>query len=295
MKSRIASNLLVVMAGCWQLGAAHAAPSAADAGIAFEHRIEHSRFDVGADPQDRSDAAHRRIAGDRGVFSVDTVTGAALAIPSSSGIPKDQAAIARLPTALTNDPEVHSAEVRRYLLASGIPQAEVGGMHVTTTMAGGGPVEDGVQPARSTFLWYTTHLERSLAGIPVENSVAFAALGSDGRAITEGVYWPAIPAEVVRQAVALKARLAAPEQARAFLDQVGRARPEAVGAEGEVRIVHTGPGYHGPFEARAVYSAIVRTPGGGKARILRFDDQATLVRLADETVGRARADSPKER
>ncbi len=299
MKSRIASTCLLALAGWWTLGAAQAAaaqaPTAVADGIAFEHRIENSRFDVGADPHDQSDARHRRLAGDRGVFSVDTVTGAALAIPSSSGIPKDQAAIASLPVALTNDPDRHSAEVRKYLLAAGVPQAEVGGMYVTTTMAGGGPIEDGVQPSRSTFLWYTTHLERSLMGIPVENSVAFAALGSDGRAITEGVYWPAIPAPVVRQAIALKARLDSPAQARAFLDKVRLARPDAAGAEGEVRIVHTGAGYHGGFEARAVYSVVVRTPGGGKARIVRFDEDAQVVQLADEVVNRSRADSPKPR
>ena len=299
MKSRIANTCLLVVYGWWLLGAAHAAaqetPSAAAAGFAFEHRIEKSSFDVGANPRDQSDASHQRLAGDRGVFSVDTVTGATLAIPSSPGIPKDQAAIARLPVALTNDPDKHSAEVRKYLLASGVPQAEISGMHVTTTMAGGGPIEDGVQPARSTFLWYTTHLERSLMGIPVESSVAFAALGSDGRAITEGVYWPAIPAQVVRQAVALKARLESADQSRAFLDKVRLARPDAAGAEGEVRIVHTGGGYHGAFEARAVYSTIIRTPGGGKARIVRFDEQANVVQLADEKSGRALANSPKER
>lgn len=295
MKSRIAITTLLVTTGWSLLAAAQAATPAVADGIAFEHRIERSSFDVGANPHDQSDASHWRLAGERGVFSVDTLTGATLAIPSSPGIPKDQAAIARLPTALTNDPDRHSAEVRKYLLASGVPQAEISGMHVTTTMAGGGRIEDGVQPARSTFLWYTTHLERSLMGVPVENSVAFAALGSDGRAITEGVYWPAIPADVVRQAVALKARLESPEQSRAFLDKVRLARPDAAGAEGEVRIVHTGGGYHGAFEARAVYSTIIRTPGGGKARIVRFDDQAKVIRLADEVASRAQADSPKER
>jgi hypothetical protein len=69
-----------------------------------------------------------------------------------------------------------------------VPAAEVSGMHVTTTMAGGGPVRDGVQPAQSKLLWYTTHIERSLGEIPVESSYAFASLDNGGRVITEGVY-----------------------------------------------------------------------------------------------------------
>jgi hypothetical protein len=89
---------------------------------------------------------------------------------------------------MTTNLDEHSAAVKACLTAAGVPTAEVSGMHVTTIMARGGPVHDGVQPAQSKLLWYTTHMERSLGEIPVESSYAFASLDNGGRVITEGVY-----------------------------------------------------------------------------------------------------------
>jgi hypothetical protein len=164
------------------------------------------------------------------------VTGATLAVPNGAAVPKppvDAPASANPPEALnypqpmTTNPDEHSAAVAAYLVAAGVPAAEVSGMHVTTTMAGGGPVRDGVQPAQSKLLWYTTHLERSLGGVPVESSYAFAALDNGGRVITEGVYWPAIPANVVSNARAFAERLAAPRERTAFMTKVRKAAPGA--------------------------------------------------------------------
>jgi hypothetical protein len=47
---------------------------------------------------------------------------------------------------MTTNPDEHSAAVKAYLTAAGVHAAKVSGMHVTTTIAGGGPVRDGVQP-----------------------------------------------------------------------------------------------------------------------------------------------------
>ena len=176
------------------------------------------------------------------------------------------------PWPLSKNPRVHSAVVRAYLVAAGVPAAEVSGTHVTTTMVGGGPVSDGVQPSRPTPLWYTTHLERSLGGIPVEGSYAFAALDSAGHVITEGVYWPAISASVVHKARALKQRLASANEKDTFLADVQAKRPDVGNAVGTVKIVHTSSGYHGEFEANAVYSVVARSTSGGKAEIVRFDE-----------------------
>src|SRR4029453_7328262 len=121
-------------------------------------------------------------------------------------------------------------------------------------MAGGGPVSGGIQPSQSKLLWYTTHLERSLAGIPVEGSFAFAALDSAGDVITEGVYWPAIPADIVRKAQRLKDRLDSVDEWHAFLARVKAVQPEVGEAVGEVKIVNTPAGYHGRLKARPVHS-----------------------------------------
>jgi hypothetical protein len=168
------------------------------------------------------------------------------------------------------------------LVAAGVPAAEVSGTYVTTTMAGGGPVSGGIQPSQSKLLWYTTHLERSLAGIPVEGSFAFAALDSAGDVITEGVYWPAIPAHIVRKAQRLKDRPDSVDEWHAFLARARAARPDMGDAVGEVKIVHTSAGHHGTFEAKAVYSIVGRSATRGKAQLMRFDDMGASVEMADE-------------
>lgn len=251
-------------------------------GAMYEHSLEKSRFDVGAGVHEEVDGPYERVVGDKGVFLVDTITGAALAVPNASPVSKGTPVSKDYPQPLTKSPVEHSAVVRGYLLAVGVPAAEVSGTHVTTTMAGGGPVSDGVQPSRSRLLFYTTHLERSLGGIPVEGSYAFAALDSAGHVITEGVYWPAISSSVVHKAQALKQRLALANEKDAFLADVQAKRPDVGNAVGTVKIVHTSAGYHGEFEAKAVYSVVVRSAYRGKAEIVRFDDTGAPVLMADE-------------
>jgi len=267
---------------------------AAEPGVRFDLKQEISRFDLGANVRREIDGPYERIIGAKGTFLIDRITGATLAVPNAPiAAPKPPApreptqrsespSPINYPGPLTEKAEEHNAAVREYLLRIGIPEAEVAGMHVTTTMAGTGPVEQGVQPSRSVLLWYTTHLERSLGGVPVEGSYAYAALDRERRVISEGLYWPAIPAGVVERAQALKKALASPAERTEFLSKVRRAQPE-VGevAEGTVTILHTSSGYHGEFQAQAVYSVVVRSRSGGKALILRFDDAGSPVRLGD--------------
>jgi hypothetical protein len=274
MKRRMASMGFLLVFGTWTMGQLMAAPpepqsetlTVTKEGARYEHRIERSRFNVGAGVRHEAEGPYKRIVGDKGAFMVDTVTGATLAVPHAPAVPKGTPGGSDSPRALTENPDVHSALVQAYLVAAGIPAAEVSGTHVTTTMAGGGPVSGGIQPSQSKLLWYATHLERSLAGIPVEGSFAFAALDSAGDVITEGVYWPAIPASVVRQAQALKHRLDAVDEWHAFLARVKAVRPEVGEAVGEVKIVHTSARHHGTFEAKAVYSIVGRSATGGKRR-----------------------------
>lgn len=294
MKPQVASIGFLLVCGAWNTQKSLAAPTGAGSqpdtlavgteGAMYEHSLKKSRFDVGAGAHPETQGSYERIVGDKGVFLLDTVTGATLAVPNAPSLPNGiPPRTEDFPRPLTKNPREHSAVVRAYLVAAGVPVAEVSGTHVTTTVAGGGPVSDGVQPSRLTLLWYTTHLERSVGGIPVKGSYAFAALNSDGQVITEGVYWPAIDASVVYRAQALKQRLASANERAAYLAQVETAQPGAgQGAPGNVRIVHTSSGYHGEFEAKAVCSVVVRSPNGGQARIARFDDTGASVVMADE-------------
>jgi hypothetical protein len=298
MNVRMVGITLLLGAGVW-LGDTVTAltaesPVRTAGGAKYEHKLEKSRFDLGGGVHHETDGPFERAIGVEGVFLVDDVTGATLAVRNSSLVPKppldgqsgasDSSQSAAYPQPLTEDPEEHTAAVRAYLVAAGIPEPEVSGTHVTTTMAGGGPVRDGFQPSQSKLLWYTTHLERSLGGIPVEGSYAFAALDSAGNVITEGVYWPAIPASVAFKAQVFAERLASPGGQASFFATVRNAQPDLGDAlaAGEVKVVHTPAGYHGRFQARAVYSTVVPSPGGGKAQIRRFDETGAPVRLDDE-------------
>lgn len=273
-------------------GSALAAPVGVEAGSAFTLSPSASRFDIGANARVETNGPYQRHVGDKGVFMVDTVTGATLAVPTSPTIPKPPVGqrsealsqLPALPEPLSTDPVKHNAVASQYLTKAGVPAKEIGGTHVTTTMAGGGPIASGVQPGKSKLLFYTTHLERKLNGIPVENSYAFVAFDKNGNVITQGSYWPAIPAEVVKQAVALKAKLASPSQRSGFL---AAAQGASFGGEvkdaGEVRIVHTGFDHHGKFEAKAVVTTTAKSAFGGKAQVIRLDESQAKVKLADET------------
>jgi hypothetical protein len=297
MQMRTASIILLlgsgVLASQALTAAAAESPVSTGSGEKYQHELEKSRFDLGDGVHRETDALFERAVGVKGVFLVDKVTGASLAIRNSSLLPKpplgqagasDSSEFPAYQQPLTKNPDEHSAAVRTYLLTAGIPEGEVSGTHVTTTMAGGGPVRDGLQPSQSKLLWYTTHLERSLGGIPVEGSYAFAALDSARNVITEGVYWPAIPAGVVFRAQALAERLASPAGQASFFATVKKAQPDLgdAAATGEVKIVHTAAGYHGNFQARAVYSTVVQSAVGGKAQIRNFDENGAPVRLDDE-------------
>ena len=202
MRVGIASIVVLLGSAVW-CGAASTAmaadqPASGQGGVKYAHTLGVSRFAVGDGSRSETEGPFERVIGDKGVFFVDTVTGATLAVPNGLALPKppvDAPASGNYspqalnyPQPMTTNPDEHSAAVKAYLVAAGVPAAEVSGTHVTTTMAGGGPVRDGVQPAQSKLLWYTTHLDRSLGGIPVESSYAFAAFDNGGRVITEGVY-----------------------------------------------------------------------------------------------------------
>jgi hypothetical protein len=257
-------------------------PPVTGEGAGYEHSIAKSRFDVGAGRHREIEGPYERVVGDRGAFMLDTITGATLAVPGRAApIPKGAAALV-FPRAMTENPDEHTAAVRAYLVGAGIPEAQVGGTHVTTTMAGGGPVKEGVQSARSRLLWYTSHLERAVGGVPVEGSFAFAAFDSNRTVISEGVYWPGIPEGIVRRAREFKQRLDSENERGAFLARVRSTEPDLREERGEVRVVHTSAGHHGGFEARPLYTVVRPSPNGGKARVLRFDESGALVIMPDE-------------
>ena len=74
------------------------------------------------------------------------------------------------PRPMTTNADEQSAAVKAYLTAARVLAAEVSGMNVTTTMAGGGPVRDGCS-RRSQSCFGTRPIWSGGWGIPVESSM----------------------------------------------------------------------------------------------------------------------------
>jgi hypothetical protein len=285
MKLRGAGQVscFILVVSTFAIGAAD--PSVPTSGQSYEHSYERSRFRVGVVARSEGDAAHEAVVGENGVFYVNSNTRAALAVRSASN--------AGLPTPFSTDAAVHSAVVKDYFLRAGIPANEVSGTHVTTTAMTGASMAPGGKFSSPKLLYYTTHLERSVGGIRVEGSLAFAALDKAGDVISEGVYWPALPADVIGRAQALVRLLSSKTTRNAFVDRIRNVVPEAAAGDGEVKIVHTSGSNDGPFDAKAVYVVVYRQATSGPFVRELFDELGAQTQVADEI--RAGVDMPKGR
>jgi hypothetical protein len=88
MQMRTASIILLlgsgVLASQALTAAAAESPVSTGSGEKYQHELEKSRFDLGDGVHRETDALFERAVGVKGVFLVDKVTGASLAIRNSS-------------------------------------------------------------------------------------------------------------------------------------------------------------------------------------------------------------------
>jgi hypothetical protein len=182
-----------------------------------------------------------RVEGPRGISSHNPQTGFSGATPSAEvlGVVKPYGATI----------EEHHAKVREYFAASGLPADQMGSVTGGEQMDEQGTVSD---PGWKTRLVaYTSLVTRSILGIPIHGSGAFASLADSGRAISETVFWPAIPAGPVKEAAAWKAALAG-DAVAAFRSRL----PSDIKwseTNAFVAVVHQSMRWTGAPYARAVY------------------------------------------
>jgi hypothetical protein len=263
------------------------------AGEEFRHSLDRSRFKLGSVLRRARESGAEKTVGSEGVFAVDENNGAVLATPNAPPGPGKASAAGTSPSfqALSTDEYVHNARVLKYFAAAGLPVREIGGMHVTTTMEGRASKAQQVIRAEDTqFVSYATHLERVLAGIPVVDSQAWATFDIHDNVLSEGVFWPAIPAEVVAKARALQKLVSDPASHGTLRSAIARGMPDLGGLPGRVVIAHTSPAYTGVTVAAAAYEVITRGPG---AQIKRFDERGAAVRLPDDMESARPADAVK--
>jgi len=234
----------------------------------YKHTRERSRFLLGtSSPTIQIEGGFEKSIGAQGVFATDAVNGWALAVPNAD------APIKKRPP-FPGNADDHNRHTLEYFLASGIPKDQVTGVHVNTLMRGGMNANGEQLP--NQFLGYYSCLERSIQGVPVVESQAWARFNVDGDVVEESVYWPALPptleADITNFQVAAldnayRAKLAAPVP----LDF----------ASGKIAIHHSSSTDHRKFTVVITYD--VNPAEHRKGRTHHFDINGRAVIISNET------------
>jgi hypothetical protein len=269
--SKPAEDVTVVAA---VTGSAASQPNAAVAPqiVGYQHTFANSLFKPGANQTATSDSGFEKLAGTDGVFAVDSVNGAVLAIPNS-GAP--EALRPRFP----GSGDDHNAKVKQYFLQAGLPADQIGSVE-THAMMQGGRSATGVQ-APDTLVAYYSVISRVIKGVPVSESVAWARFNADGDVVEESVYWPPLPSSVVTDAQNVQAALDASASGGAMLQTIESNHSGFGNMKGRIVIHHGLSAYRGPAFAAVTYDS---QGGASRRRTTRhFDQNGRDVTLAYET------------
>jgi hypothetical protein len=156
----------------------------------------------------------------------------------------------------SDDPTALGAHVTAYFASFGVSACQVGGA-----------------PANGGSLGRTILLVRSVDGINVGESVAYARLNSQDQSTSEGFYWPTIPADVVASARAFHAKLADPAELAAYKAKL----PADAQGDGVVNLHHTSSSSTSPFAAAATYDVVPPAGPFGRSSTLSFDADGNPV------------------
>jgi hypothetical protein len=287
MKSTLVSLALLLLAACTdgpQRQPPMAGPIRSDDGGAagYQHGVDRSRVDFGADRQTVDERGFLKVVGATATFAVDAANGASAVISNASRM-----AAAEEETPRPLDPERHNQQVVDYFIAAGIPRDQVAGVDALTLLAARGETRSS-QPPQPEVIGYQSALKRSVGGVPVTDSVAWARITGRNEVLSEGVYWPALPPAAVAEAAEFMRRLNDAQQRQSFLANLPPGLPA-----GEVVIHHSSATTRGEFQAMATYDVAAPVyapvPGGARASeqpvswvVRHFDVQGREVRLSQE-------------
>lgn len=204
-------------------------------GTAYD--VTKSKFAFGDNPSLGTANNQTRWVGRDGVATI-TASGAVTAIMN------DHAPALEAPT-WSDDPGALEDHVIDYFANMGIDRCQIATADITSNGSG-------IQTADGTvrMKWEppTVVLARAIDGISIPESRASARWVKDDRATSEALYWPTIPAKVVRDAFALQEMLGDPSQLASYKSLL----PDDAQVTGTVVIHHNDQA--GPaFQATAVY------------------------------------------
>jgi hypothetical protein len=204
----------------------------------YTHTFERSRFDLGDFVSEMDRFGNHMVVGSRGTFSTELASGAAVALPN---IPFPDPATGVYP----GDSNAQNTAVLSYFTTAGVPANQVASVSANGTgLVHGQYVLSG---------WYSI-LHREYDGVPIDDSMAFAAFNAIGKSASEQVYWPEIPGDVLEQVRKFREMLADPSQRAAYVQKLPASSRDAI-----LVIHHTSFSWQGPFQAQACCRGAERT------------------------------------
>jgi hypothetical protein len=209
----------------------------------YLHSVNASRFYLGSATQEKDEYGYHKFIGESGTFAYDLTNGCVRASQNARS-PRLQ-----LRPYGASGME-HNDRVLSYFIAGGIPKEQIRGVQTHPLMGGAGSADVpkmNVGVDATLIAYYSVLSRMTPQGIPILDSQAWARFDEQDQVVSEGVYWPDIPASVVEEASAFKARLSTPEGAAAY-----KALLPSLPHEGGVVIRHSTSVTRVTFEAMVV-------------------------------------------
>lgn len=181
---------------------------------------------------------------------------------------------------LTESSADHSTRVIRYFVDGGLPVDQMGPTHINTLIESTGTVSGklaGATEASRKLLAYTTIIDRSIDGVRVQGSYAWAQFNKNDDVIAERVWWPDLPSTVRDNIASTKAMLANESAKAAYRAKLPS---DVLGEEPEIVIHHSMP-LESDFRVFVTLDYAMR----GRPSPLSFDASGAPVRFEkDATV-----------
>jgi len=236
----------------------HLPLSVQDVVSGYVHRVEMSRFAIGPIIDSREDGITQKLIGKQGVFATNPRTGFVAAIPNATS------SLAAKPALM--DADAHNAAVKSYFVSCGLPERQIGWVNVHGTVHT--DVDD-----RSKYVGdgYSTVLSRSIDGIFVPESFAWARLSTDQQVIAESVYWPDVPVRVLNEAKELATVAGTPD----YLTKLGA---DLASPPGSVAIHHS-VGFANSITFTVTYDVAIRGSSGASRH---FDGNGLAVTVPSD-------------
>lgn len=228
MKALVVSRISLVALCCLAAACSNRGPTHDLSG--YRHTFGHSRFDTGSVTSEVEEYGMHKVVGDVGTFATQLVSGGAIAIPN---VPFPNPAFG----VYSGDADDQNGAVRSYFVSAGLPEEQVASVTADGTVYLHGDYQ--------LSGWFSS-LNRGYEGVPIDNSIAFAAFDASGRSSEEQVYWPEISADVLEQVHAFQDMLADPGQKSVFVQKLPASSREAI-----LVIRHTSWFWQGDFAAVA--------------------------------------------